>query len=301
MAKMHDGGPAATPAIADGAVYTYERTGTVKCFDAKTGVEKWSFNVPKELGVKNTFFGAVSSPLVTGKLVVVELGVIVAIDKASGKLRWKSKPYRAGNGSSMTYTHDGKIRIASLNEDGLVILDPSDGSEICRHDWRCGNNQTHAATPIEFGGMMFVSSGYGLGSCLLNISSGIDAKVVWDSDQIGNQFANSIFCGGHLYGPNGNFGGEGAPIQCVRTSDKKLLWQEDSIKNASLILAGDKFIILTDAGELISAEFSPDGCKEIARSQILGKTCWTAPILSNGLLYCRNSKGRVVCLDVRKE
>jgi hypothetical protein len=37
------------------------------------------------------------------------------------------------------------------------------------------------------------------------------------------------------------------------------------------------------------------------RAQVLGGKCWTAPVLANGRLLCRNSKGEVVCLDLRKK
>jgi outer membrane protein assembly factor BamB len=37
----------------------------------------------------------------------------------------------------------------------------------------------------------------------------------------------------------------------------------------------------------------------LARYQVIGGKCWTAPVLAQGRLYVRNAKGELVCLDLR--
>ena len=48
------------------------------------------------------------------------------------------------------------------------------------------------------------------------------------------------------------------------------------------------------------APATPASFKPTARAQVLGGKCWTAPVLANGRIYCRNGRGDVVCVDVRK-
>ena len=67
-------GPQATPAVADGRVYTYGVTGLLACFDAADGKEVWRIDALKELKAKNLFFGAACSPLVDGDKVYVAVG-----------------------------------------------------------------------------------------------------------------------------------------------------------------------------------------------------------------------------------
>ncbi len=43
------------------------------------------------------------------------------------------------------------------------------------------------------------------------------------------------------------------------------------------------------------------GFEPIAEAQVLTGKCWTVPVLANGLLYCRNAAGDVVCLDLRPQ
>ena len=51
-------------------------------------------------------------------------------------------------------------------------------------------------------------------------------------------------------------------------------------------------------GELITAKASPAKFDVISRAKVLDGKCWSAPVLANGRLYCRNAAGDVVCLDV---
>ena len=67
----------------------------------------------------------------------------------------------------------------------------------------------------------------------------------------------------------------------------------------SVILAGDRLLILRENGELIFAAASPDAFKPLARAQILQETVRAFPALANGFFYARNEK-TLVCLDLRR-
>ena len=66
-----------------------------------------------------------------------------------------------------------------------------------------------------------------------------------------------------------------------------------------LMAADGKLIIMGERGELIVAEASPKGFKELARAKMLGGQCWACPVLCGGRIYCRNTGGELVCLDVK--
>jgi outer membrane protein assembly factor BamB len=57
--------------------------------------------------------------------------------------------------------------------------------------------------------------------------------------------------------------------------------------------------LLGNKGDLVVAKPSDKGLETIARAKVLGGKCWTVPVLANGLIYCRNAAGDLVCLDVR--
>ena len=66
------------------------------------------------------------------------------------------------------------------------------------------------------------------------------------------------------------------------------------------MIAGGKLVVLSSTGELVIAEASPAGFKPLSRARVLGGRCWVNPVLANGRIYCKNNKGDLVCLDVRK-
>ena len=84
-------------------------------------------------------------------------------------------------------------------------------------------------------------------------------------------------------------------------ADSRERWVERGLGKGSLIMSADgRMLALSDKGELVIARANPEAFEEIARAQALPrKTCRTAPVLSNGRIYLRNSAGDLVCLDAR--
>jgi hypothetical protein len=65
-----------------------------------------------------------------------------------------------------------------------------------------------------------------------------------------------------------------------------------------VIRAGKLSLILTTTGDLILADISAKGFKELGRAKVLKGKCWTMPALAGGKAYCRNADGDLVCVDV---
>jgi hypothetical protein len=78
----------------------------------------------------------------------------------------------------------------------------------------------------------------------------------------------------------------------------EVAWSEASLHAGAISAAGDRLIILTDDGELVVAKASPKEFSVSARHPILKGRSWTAPVLSEGRIYCRSADGEVVCAEV---
>ena len=74
-------------------------------------------------------------------------------------------------------------------------------------------------------------------------------------------------------------------------------WEKPGFGPGNVILAGNRLIALTDAGELVLVEAKPDAYAEVARAKVLEGKCWSTPTFSNGRIYARSTK-EGVCLDV---
>ncbi len=143
---------------------------------------------------------------------------------------------------------------------------------------------------------MFLSSGTGHGSALLNIDNH-KPSVLWENKEFRNHINSSVLWQGYLYGVD-DVSNSKYELKCISLETGELNWSEPKFGKGSLIIAGGKIIGLSDKGELMVAEPSPKEFKLISRAQVLGGKCWTTPVLANGRIYCRNAKGDLVCLDV---
>jgi hypothetical protein len=59
--------------------------------------------------------------------------------------------------------------------------------------------------------------------------------------------------------------------------------------------------VIDEKGAVTVVEANPAAYKALAQGTVLAGRAknWTAPVLANSLLYCRNSEGDLVCVDLR--
>ena len=82
--------------------------------------------------------------------------------------------------------------------------------------------------------------------------------------------------------------------------DGTIKWSQDDFGAGTLMIAGNRLLVLTEKGELIVAPATPDGFKPTSRAQILPFDVRAYPALADGLYYAR-SKDKLVCVDLRKK
>lgn len=288
-------GPRATPVISKGAIFTLSLEGQVYCLDAKTGKEIWSQNITK-LGVKNLSWKFSSPITIIGKLAIINGGKHgIALDVKSGKKVWGSSG-QGGYASPVPVKNGKQVAIFGFNI--LNVVDAKSGKIKASYPWETKYN-INAADPIVLGDEVFISSGYGKGCALLKLK-GDKLTKLWQNTSMKSHFSTPVLLDGYLYGVDGNTGR--GIFTCVDFKSGKVMWQEKSLKFGSLIVADGKVIYLNEKGELTIFKASPKGFSKISSARVLkgaGK-CWTMPIISNGRIFCRGSKGKLACLNVKK-
>ena len=179
----------------------------------------------------------------------------------------------------------------------------ADGKELWRIPWKTSWD-VNAATPIVKGNRLFISSGYGVGCALYDISQ-TPPKELWRNKNMKNQVNSSVLWEDNLYGFDGQ-AGRGF-LKCIDFQTGEDQWEKEGFGTGSVIVADGKLIIYGDKGQLAVAEATPSGYKEIASAQPVevhkdlprntkGDT-WALPVLANGKIYLRNLD-EMVCLDV---
>jgi outer membrane protein assembly factor BamB len=290
-AKFYEGGPSSTPTVDGDRVYTMSKKGDLFCLNAADGKVIWSKNIQNELGAQEPTWGFAGSPLVEGDKLIINMGEAgTALDKKTGKLIWTSGKGVSGYSTPVPFDQGKERCVAIMAAKSVVAVKVSDGKEVWSYPWETSYD-VNAANPIVSNGKIFISSGYGHGCALLDISKDKPAKI-WENKNMRNHFASSILWNGFLYGVDEN------ELKCLDWNTGEVKWGEKKFGKGSLMMADGKIIGLGDKGELMVAEATPAEFKPVSQAQVLGGKCWSVPVLSNGKIYCRNAKGDLVCLDV---
>jgi outer membrane protein assembly factor BamB len=293
-----EGGTASTPTVDGGHVYTLSRWGDLFCFEAGTGKIVWTKNVQKETNARIPSWGFGGSPLVHEDLLVLNIGEAgMAVEKGTGKIVWQSSSKDAGYSTPFPLQRGGEWLAILASGQSYLAVNLRTGRELWRVRWltQFGVN---AADPIVDGDNIFISTGYGKGAALVKLG-GVEPETIWKSKVMRNQINSCVLLGAHLYGIDGDTTDKAA-LKCVELATGAEKWSQPGIGSGALMAADGKLIVLGDRGELMVAAASPEGFKPTARAQVLGGKCWTVPVLANGRIYCRNSRGDLVCVDVRK-
>lgn len=296
--KYYEGGTSATPVVEGDRLYHLSRWGDVFCFEAATGKIIWSKNVQQETNIRIPDWGFSGSPLVQAQMLVLNIGAAgLALDKASGNILWKSDDDNAGYSTPLPFTHGDDLLAIIGTGKSWVAVDIKSGTKAWEFSWptRYGVN---AADPVVQGDNVFVSSGYNKGCALLKIDSN-SPVAVWQNKELKNQLASSVLVDGALYGFDGDNTASRSPLKCVDFATGAVKWQDVNLGPGALMAADGKLIVLSGKGELVIAKASSKKFEVLSRAQVLNGKCWTQPVLANGRIYCRNSSGSVVALDVR--
>ncbi len=290
--RSHRGGTLVTPGVDGADLYCSNREGRFFRFDAATGRIHWEKNLKTEYDLEYPTWGLAASPFILDDMIVMNVGKVIAFEKGTGKEIWATpKNYGDAYCTPVDFDLKGRPCFAVFNQTGLVILDRKTGEEVMVQEWSNRAN-VNAAAPLILGERVFISSGYNRGCALVDVSG--DAPVVaWESKEMRNHMAPSIHQEGHLYGF------DEAVYKCLDL-EGNVKWQQRGLGKGAHIMADGKLILLTAQGELVFIEPDPAEYREIARTKVLdGGVYWTYPVLANGLIYCRNSNGDIVCLDHR--
>jgi outer membrane protein assembly factor BamB len=301
-----DEGPRGTPAISENRVYTFGAEGVLSCFEFASGRNVWSVSTKRHFQAAKGFFGAACSPLIEGNALLMIIGGkdgagIVAFDKETGKVLWKATDDAASYSSPTIATFGGRRTALFLTRSELLGVDPKTGNVFFRFPFEPPiHSSVSAATPLVVDDCIFLSASYNTGAVLLKVNpDGSQIQKVWAGDDfLSSHYSTPVYRDGFLYGVDGRTdpGLETPTLRCVEFKTGKVRWKKD-LAAATITLAGNDLLLLSEQGELIRAPASPDGFKATARAQILSTQVRAYPAVADGKFYAR-SKNMLVCVDL---
>ena len=287
-------GPRTTPAVADGMVYAMG-TRHLVAIDADKGDEKWRVALAEP-----PLWGFSSSPLLLDDLLVVHAQVpgneapVTALHRDDGTIAWQAGQGLPGYASPLLVELHGRRQILAFIGGGLLALEPQSGRLLWSHPWRTSYG-VNAADPVFYPpDKIFISSGYDTGAALLEVrttGSGYETSELWSTRSMKNHFSSSVRVGDHLYGF------DNASLKAIDLTDGSTQWRQRGFGKGSLLLAGDRLLVLGDEGSLALVEPSPERYLEHGRIQALDTGSWSPPALAGRWLYLRDHQ-EIVCLDL---
>ncbi len=299
-AMFYIGGPGSTPTIdADSdRVWVLGKWGECFCFSLLNGELLWKRHLAQEEDLAVPDWGFNGSPLKYGDRIILNLGTAgMAIDAASGKTLWRSEGDESGYSTPLPYSDSGQSLVVVSSGESYSAVKPESGDLVWTVPWftRYGVN---AADPIVWREKVFVSSGYQKGSGLFALGTG-ELENLWKQRKFRAQQNAPVRIGEHLYGFDGDSSSR-AMLKCLSLESGDLVWEDETFGYGALSAANNHLIMIASDGRLGVAEASPSGFKPTLFETGLEADCWIVPVLANGRILCRNSKGHLVSLDVRK-
>jgi outer membrane protein assembly factor BamB len=288
-------GPRGTPAVDGERLYAQAADGTLVCLKNATGEKVWEVDLLGISGGSVPQWGISGSPLVDGNRLIVapggSNGSILALDKMTGKVLWKSQSDSSGYSSPIVYDHAGKRQIATLTGDAAVGLQASDGKLQWRYE-KVANGTANIATPIHHDGHLFVSTDYGTGCALLRLTLKGAEEVYFNRD-MKNHYSSSVLVHGYLYGFSSTI------LTAMKWEDGTVAWRDRSVGKGSVAYADGRLYVHGENGNIALVEATPTAYKEISRFSIpQGRfPTWTPPVISNGRLYLRE-QDQLYCFNI---
>jgi outer membrane protein assembly factor BamB len=320
----YPGGPRCIPVVADGKVYALGAEGNLNVLEADSGKQVWSKNFNVDFNSETPVWGYAAHPLVYRDTIYCIVGgegsVVVAFDKNTGKERW-----RALSASSQGYCppsivkHGGVEQLLIWHAEALSGLNPETGevywSEDLKPSWG-GAIQV----PRKLGSQLYVA---GPGAAALyqleNDNGKPGIEMIWRGNPRNAVYAvngSLIFDKSAIYGVDQ----VASALIAVNREDGSRLWETQEpilaevgtrAKHGTAFLVRYKdsnlYYILSETGDLIFADITPDGYKELNRQHVLEPTnatygrpvVWSHPAFAERTMYARNDK-KLIAVDLNE-
>jgi outer membrane protein assembly factor BamB len=288
-------GPRSTPALSGDLVIALGQWGDLIGLNANTGQELWRKHFDKDFGGKRPDWGYSESPLMDGDRVVItpggSEGSIVALDKKTGALLWRSKGFAdPPQYSSLIIAEIAGVRqYIQLTSKHVVGVATADGKVL----WQAPRPGRVAVipTPIYSDGFVYVTSGYGVGCNLFHVTAAdgtFTAKEIYANKVMANHHGGVIKVGDCVYGHSDS---KGWTCQDFKTGEVK--WQEkEKLGKGAIGYADGHFYLRTeDKGTMGLIEATPEGYKERGRFEQPNRSkekAWPHPVITGGKLYLRD-------------
>ncbi len=276
-------GPLSTPVLDGNRVYGLGARGELFCLEASGGKRVWARNIVKELGAAPRDVGMVTSPLVAGDLLILNVGDrkdkgIAAFHKKTGVLAWHLGEEMITFQSPSLVTLMGREQVVALSETKMRGIDPATGEVI----WE--NDSKNWIQMIAIGENLMLSGHYH-GLILQRIggdAGDIEVTERWNNEYLELEYDMPVHYKGYLYGFKGDF------VTCLKVATGEKVWSSRETGRGMAILVDGHLAIVSADGRFRIARAWEKGYQERASIKVFEKSGLTEPSYADRVFYMRS-------------
>jgi outer membrane protein assembly factor BamB len=289
-AASHGPGPKASPAIANGRLYTFGISGILSCVDAATGKVIWR----KQPSPEQPSFGVATSPIVVDGMVVVftggqQHGALTAFDAASGVVRWQWTGGSPAYASPVLATLAGTRQLVTQSRTHVIGVGLT-GALLWQVPITTPYDQ-NSVTPVVIGDLVVFSGLSNPTTALRIVKSGatLTPQEVWKNADVSMYMSTAVVAGDALIGLGQRNRGQ---FFAIDWKTGRTLWttRGRETENAALIRVPGYTLIQTTEGELIVARDSATAFDVVKRYDVAESSTWAHPALVGNQLFVRDAK-----------
>jgi len=291
-------GVRSTPMVYDGKIYLLSGFGKLVCRKAEKGDLVWTVDVLKDFHGRNIRWGLTENLLIDGNKLFCTVGGedtnIVALDRNTGKLIWKStgKGETSAYCSPMVVNLPGRKILVTQTANSIIGIDAENGKFL----WSVDQPNTwsvHANTPVYQDGFLYCVSGYGRGGVMLKIAvDGSRVQEIWRNTYIDTRMGGFIVVNGLIYGSDDS----GKAWFCLDWKTGKEIYSEKLTGKGNIIFSDGMLYCYGENGEVVLAQPLPSGFKKVSSFKVPYGSAqhWSHLVIKNGRLYVRHGNSLMV-------
>ncbi|KAF0233763.1 MAG: hypothetical protein FD181_3766 [Prolixibacteraceae bacterium] len=302
-----------TPTVEDDRIYVQSGTGRLSCFERETGKEIWAVEVDRDFEGEYHIWGNSETPLIVDNKVICTPGgqktSVVAFDKMTGKLLWKSKSLGGQRvyASPTIYQFNAHRYILAVIGTDLIAVVPETGEIAWSYKYHNPEKWNQPGliwtnTPVFNDERIFLTKGYNYNAKMLQMAlDGKSVSEVFTDTIFDNHHHGVILHDGFLYGSNWINNNKGNWV-CMEWDTGKIMWEHAWDSKGAMIMADGLLYTYNEKGNVGLIQPSPDGFKLISEFKITkgAGPHWAHPFIADGKLLIRHGDVLMV-YDVKKK
>lgn len=316
----YDAGPRCSVLVHGARAYSLGTAGHLFCFDARSGDVLWKHDLQEEYDIQMPIWGIAASPVIEDDLLIVPASgkdaYLVAFDLVQGEERWRSLSDRGNYSAPIVIDHAGERILVSMTGDRIVGVNAKSGALRWEYPFKPKNMPLGVAAPVVYEDLLLFTAFYD--GALVLVLDPDEAKVekLWrrcgqneiKTDALQGIISTPLIRGDHVYGVD-SYG----QLRCLRLSDGERLWEDLTAtpkarwSNIHFVQNGERTWMFNERGELLIADLSPEGFKELSRAKLIeptlgqldrrGGVCWSHPAYAEKHVFARNDR-ELVCASL---